>query len=215
MGPIAHGAALHELEYAVVDVETTGQTARGGDRIIEIAAVVVRNGRPAEMFSTLVNPRRPVSPYITRLTGISNAMLHHAPAFADIVPDLLGVLDTRVFVAHNARFDWSFVSAELERAHGLPLRGEWLCTVRLARRVLSHVPRRNLDAVSAYYEVSNRARHRAHGDAQATAHVFARMLDEVTRQGVHTWADLRRYMRGPARRKRSAMPQPAFDFHIA
>jgi DNA polymerase-3 subunit epsilon len=126
------------------------------------------------------------------------------------------MLEGRVFVAHNASFDWGFVSAEFERAHGEQLSGASVCTVRLARRLLSHLPRRNLDAVAAYYEIDITARHRALGDAAATAEVFTRMLDELGRQGVHTWRDFTRYFgRRTKKRKKTAMPHPMFDFRIA
>lgn len=212
---VAPETPLHELEYAVVDVETTGHAHDGIDRVTEVAAVLVRQGRIAGQYATLVNPRRPIPVAVQRLTGITNAMVAGAPEFADIADDLAAELSGRVFVAHNVAFDWGFVSAEFARARGDELAGERLCTVRLARRLLSHLPRRNLDALSAHYGIANRARHRAFGDAEATAEVFARMLDQLGRDGVHTWRDLRALLAGRKRRRRSALPQPVFDFRIA
>ena len=211
---VAPGAALHELEYAVVDVETTGRSFGMADRVTEVAAVVVRNGRPAESFSALVNPGRRIPPMIVRLTGITNAMVASAPPFHAVASDVTAMLGTRVFVAHNAAFDWGFVSGELARATGRTLAGDRLCTVRLARRLLAHLPRRNLDAVSAHYGIAIESRHRALGDAVATAHVFAKMLDELGRRGVHTWRDLERLLKG-RRVRRTALPRAMTDWRIA
>jgi DNA polymerase-3 subunit epsilon len=210
-------APLHELEYAVVDVETTGHASDGIDRTIEVAAVIVRAGRVAESFSSLVNPRRPIPPAIVRLTGITNAMVSDAPPFSHIADVFASHLNGRVFVAHNALFDWAFVNAELGRTIGTTVRAERLCTVRLARRLLAHLPRRNLDAVAAHYDIRIEQRHRAFGDAAATAQVFARMLDELGRQGVHTWRELGTLLSGrrKPRVRRSALPSFMTDWRIA
>jgi DNA polymerase-3 subunit epsilon len=210
---VAASAPLHELEYVVVDVETTGRSGVA-DRVTDVAAVVVREGRIAERFATLVNPGQWIPPFITRLTGITNAMVATAPPFEHVAAELAAALGNRVFVAHNAAFDWTFLSAEFARAHRRRLRRERLCTVRLARRLLPHLPRRNLDAVSAYYGVEIADRHRALGDAAATADVFVRMLDELGRRGVHTWGELNTLLSGRVRR-RSALPRAVTDFRIA
>ena len=208
---------IHELEYAVVDVETTGRANEGTDRMIEVAAVIVRDGKIAESYSSLVNPGRPVPPVIARLTGITNAMVSTAPPFADIAPTFASHLRNRVFVAQNAPFDWAFVGSELWRATGETLVAERLCTVRLTRRLLPHLQRRNLDALAAHYGVPIVGRHRALGDARATAEVFVRLLDELGRQGAHTWRDLTALLSGRRRTRvrRSALPTFMTDWRIA
>jgi DNA polymerase-3 subunit epsilon len=211
---VAPDAALHELEYVVVDVETTGRSYAQADRVTEVAAVVVREGRAADSYSSLVNPGRRIPPEIVRLTGISNAMVASAPPFAEVADNVRVLLGTRVFVAHNVAFDWGFLSEELFRATGRALVGDRLCTVRLARRLLSHLPRRNLDAVTAHYGIHIEGRHRALGDAVATAKVFTRMLDELGRRGVHTWRDLEHLFRG-RKRRRTALPHFMTDWRIA
>jgi len=211
---LAPDSALHELEYVVVDVETTGHSHSRTDRVTEVAAVVIRDGRPQTPFTTLVNPGRRIPPFITRLTGITNAMVARAPSFAHVAPEVAGAMGDRVFVAHNVAFDWAFLSAEFARTDWERPGGERLCTVRLARRLLPELRRRNLDAVSAYYGVSISDRHRALGDAVATAEVFVRMLDELGRRGVHTWGELHTLLAGRTRR-RSALPRSVTDFRIA
>src|SRR5581483_4036251 len=99
------------------------------------------------------------------------------------------VLEGSVFVAHNAGFDWRFLSAEIQRATRRPLQGRQLCTVRLARRMLPQVRRRNLDALCYHYGIDNAARHRAGGDALATAQILVRLLDAARDRGCHTLDD--------------------------
>src|SRR5690606_27996663 len=133
----------------------------------------------AGVWETLVNPQRSIPPWITRLTNISWDMVADMPVFADLSDEVLRTLSGHVFVAHNAAFDWGFVSAEVARATGSQLTGSRLCTVRLARRLLPHLPRRSLDFVARYYGIEIEARHRAAGDALATAHVLQRLLADA------------------------------------
>lgn len=204
---------LASLSYVVVDVETTGTSPWSGDRITEIAAIVVRDGVVAERFDTLVNPERSIPPMITNLTQINWEMVKDAPRFRDICDDVVRVLSGHVFVAHNADFDWRFVSSEVQRASGQRLSGRRLCTVRLARRVLPQLRSRRLDSVASYYGVEILARHRAAGDAVATAHVLLRLLDEARDRECRCWDDLQRLLgesmaMGPRPRRPSAMPRP-------
>lgn len=214
--PVSLGArALEQSEFVVVDVETTGTRAYGGDRITEIAVVQVRGGVVTPVFDTLLNPDRPIPGYITQLTTITWEMVKDAPRFGDVCGQLLGVLEGHVFVAHNVLFDWRFVSMEVERATGRPLRGRRLCTVRLARRLLPHLRRRNLDSVTAYYGIDIGARHRAGGDALATAHVLLRLMQEAKHAGCDTLEDVDRLLRGGTSRKRRGpapgLPQPVSE----
>ncbi|HEV2179200.1 MAG TPA: 3'-5' exonuclease [Gemmatimonadaceae bacterium] len=212
--PAQHREALGDLSFAVVDTETTGMRAWHGDRITEVAAVVVRNGVICERFETLVNPERPIPRMITALTHIDAAMVRNAPVFADICDELLRVLEGHVFVAHNAEFDWRFLSAELVRARGRRLVGRKLCTVRLARRVLPYLRSRRLDSLARYYDIHILDRHRAGGDAHATARVLLRLLDAARALECRHWDDLEQLVamprRGRRRRgRRSALPHSA------
>jgi DNA polymerase-3 subunit epsilon len=212
-GSAAVEDALHSLSYVVVDVETTGGRARAGDRITEVAAVVVRDGQIGEVFETLVNPQRPIPRWITRLTNISWDMVRDKPTFPEICDRLVDVLSGHVFVAHNATFDWNFISTEVERATGRRLEGRRLCTVRMARRLLPQLRRRSLDYVTQHYGIEIEARHRAGGDAVATAHVLLRLLRDARHRGIGCWTDLQRLMDGDTgrarrRRRRNPLPHP-------
>jgi DNA polymerase III subunit epsilon len=176
----------------VVDLETTGLRARAGDRIVEVAVVTIDGDDAPLVFHSLVNPGVPLSPFVTRLTGIGDALVAGAPRFEEIADPLLASLAGTVFVAHNARFDWGFLAAELDRARGLLLDGPRLCTVRLARRLLPPLGSRNLDNVAQYLGVAIDGRHRATGDAVATARILARLLVIARQQGLQTVADLLR-----------------------
>src|SRR5207253_503448 len=104
---------LADLSYVVVDVETTGGRPDGGDRITEIAAVIIERGEITRVYETLVNPQRPIPPMVTSITNITWNMVRNAPTFRDIVHDVADALRGHVFVAHNAGFDWRFVTAEI------------------------------------------------------------------------------------------------------
>ena len=200
---------LRSLRFAVVDVECTGGRANGGDRVMEVAVVHVQGGEWRTAFETLVNPQRPVSPFVQRLTGLRWEHLHEAPTFLDVAERVRDALEGCVFVAHNSRFDFRFLSSELRRATDRGLSGHHLCTVKLARRLLPHLPRRNLDALAWHYEVPIVGRHRAGGDARATAQVFLRMLADARRRDIATWDELLAFMRAPRPRAvRSYLPQP-------
>jgi len=210
----AHSAdePLGGLSYVVVDTETTGGRSLMGDRITEFAAVVVRGGEIVELYETLVNPQRSIPPFITQLTNITWDMVKNAPTFDRIAPDVLRVLEGNVFVAHNATFDWRFVTAEVSRSTGRQLQGRRLCTVKIARKVLPQLPRRSLDYVARYYGVEIPNRHRAAGDALATAKCLLRMMSDLADRGCGTWGELQTLLRGPVvrcqKRRPSGLPTP-------
>jgi DNA polymerase III subunit epsilon len=215
---IATDHSIDDLGYVVVDVETTGTRALDGDRITEVAVVDVRGGQAKVVFDSLINPERPIPGYISELTNITHDMVKNAPVFADVAPQLAAVLEGNIFVAHNAAFDWRFISLEMQRATGRPLAGTRLCTVRMARRLLPTLRRRSLDAVTAFYGISITARHRAGGDAIATAEVLTRLLSAARDLGIMSFDELRAYLRAPrrARGRPSAMPHSvALDTTIA
>lgn len=182
---------LADTVFAVVDVETTGSQPASGDRITEVAVVLAGpGGRTEVVVDTLVNPERPIPAAVTRVTQITEAMVRGRPTFAEVADEVLSALAGRVFVAHNVQFDWRFLEAEVRRARDLRLDGPRVCTVKLARRLLPGLKHRGLDSVSRYFGIEIENRHRAGGDALATARVLGRLLDLAVEQGARTLDDL-------------------------
>jgi DNA polymerase III epsilon subunit family exonuclease len=204
---------VRSLEFVVVDVETTGGSAWSGHRITEFCAVRMSgDGVHLEEFTTLVNPQRPIPPFVSRLTRITQSMVERAPRFRDIATEARRIMDGAVFVAHNASFDWRFLSAELEWATGKPMSGRALCTVRLARKVVPELSRRSLDALAWYFNIENVARHRAFGDARATADLLRIFLDRLDDRQITRWGELESLVsRRAPRRRRQASPEPVRD----
>lgn len=185
----AAARSIREIPFVVVDVETTGGRPPG-DRVIEIGAVRVRAGRIEGEWTSLVDPGRGIPPFVSRLTGIANSAVAGAPRFERVADEFLEFLGGGAFVAHNARFDWRFVNAELLRARGGRLTNARLCTVRLARRLLPHVKRRNLDALAWLFGIEIEGRHRALPDARGTARLLLELLDVAEASGVVDERDL-------------------------
>ena len=211
VAPSAGSPALGDSAFAVVDVETTGGMAGQGDRITEVAVVVVRGSRIELLFESLVNPGRPIPPKVTQVTNITDAMVRHRPPFEEIADDLLAVLAGRIFVAHNVSFDWRFVSHELRQARGLGLDGPRVCTIKLARRLVPGLRSRSLDSLANYFGVEIERRHRAGPDAAATGRILQRLLVLAQEAGATTLCELeelvRRRSRGRRRGRRRARPE--------
>lgn len=155
---------LDKEPLAFVDLETTGANPLH-DRITEIGLVLVQ-GNQVETWSSLVNPGVPIPPFIQQLTGIDNAMVADAPTFAELAQTVLAKLEGRLFIAHNARFDYGFLKNEFKRL-GLHLRARVLCTVQLSKKLYPLEHKHNLDAlISRHGLLLEGDRHRALTDAE-------------------------------------------------
>ena len=156
-----------------VDIETTG-TNPLRDRVTEVAAIAIEDGAVVDEWCSLVNPETSVPAHIQAITGITNEMLEDAPTFPQIAGTLEALLAGRVFVAHNARFDYGFLRNELKRT-GRRLKAPVLCTVKLSRRLYPEYRRHNLDSLIRRHGLAGEDRHRALGDAR----VLWRFLEHV------------------------------------
>ena len=152
-------------DWAIVDLETTGGDLLH-DRITEIGIIFCDADGRTEHFSTLVNPGRPIPRFIQSLTGINDAMVADAPPFSALADDLLTRLQGRLFIAHNARFDYGVLGNEFRRL-GLPFRSDVLCTVKLSRRLYPQYQRHSLDQLIERHQLHMAQRHRALADADA------------------------------------------------
>lgn len=157
-------AIMFDRPVAFVDLETTGANA-AFDRVTEVGIVEVDQGRLVGEWSSLVNPETSIPPAIQALTGITNAMVVNAPTFADLAADLLERLEGRLFVAHNARFDYSFLREEFKRL-GRRYSAPVVCTVKLSRKLYPGHRRHNLDSLIERHGLACGERHRALGDAR-------------------------------------------------
>ena len=171
--------SLSAVPFVIVDTETTG-TKAGRDRLLEIGAVRLVNGTIEDRFSALINPERSVPARITKLTGITTGMVFDRPTVEEVLPAFLAFLGDDVFVAHNVSFDKRFLNAALKRTGHEPMANDTLCTLRLARRLLTGLRSKGLSALIDFYGIQIEARHRARGDAEATAVVLERLLRHVT-----------------------------------
>ena len=156
---------MHDTPLVFIDVETTGTRATR-DRITEIAALKVVDGNVVERFVSLIHPGTSVPAHISQLTGIDDDMLADAPAFSTIAASLLEWLGSATLVAHNARFDASFLRNEFKRA-GYTYRPTLICTLRLSRRLHPTLSAHNLEALLAQFDITRARQHRAEDDATA------------------------------------------------
>ncbi len=165
------------MTYAIVDIETSGGSWRN-DRIIEIAIYIHNGEKIIEHFASLVNPEVRIPYYITQLTGITNEMVAKAPKFYEIARDIVLHTEDCIFVAHNAPFDYRFIQAEFLRL-GYQYHRDVLCTVKLSRRFFPGFGSYSLGNICYKLGIGNESRHRAAGDALATAKLFERILSEA------------------------------------
>lgn len=162
------------MNYAIVDIETTGGHA-SANGITEIAVYIHDGTKVIRHFETLINPMQPIPKFITSLTGIDNAMVADAPVFNEVADVLFELLNDNVFIAHNVNFDYSFVKHQLKQS-GYELTAKKLCTVRLGRKVFPDQPSYSLGNLCRSLRIPIENRHRAGGDAKATAKLFDFML---------------------------------------
>src|SRR5688572_2290822 len=160
--------------YAIVDIETTGGYAEN-HRITEVAIYHHDGMQITDVFHTLINPERNIPYYITGLTGITTEMVLEAPSFKEVAPDIFNRLDGKIFVAHNAHFDYSFLKKELEQA-GINWQSKKLCTVRLSRKIIPGLRSYSLGSLAESLGIAISNRHRAGGDAAATVKIFDQLL---------------------------------------
>lgn len=162
--------------YVFVDVETTGVSAARG-KVIEVAAIRVEDNQVVKEFSTLINPEMPISYQITQITGITDGDVADAPTFREIADELLSVLDGAVLVAHNVRFDYSFLKQEFRRIDK-QFSPKQVCTVKLSRRLYPELSRHRLSDLIAHHGFSFESRHRAYDDAMVLVQFWKKMQQD-------------------------------------
>jgi DNA polymerase III subunit epsilon len=177
----ASSLALGEAPYVVFDVETTGSAAGKGGAITEFGALKLVRGEIVDQFSTLVNPGRPIDPFVVRLTGITDRMVSDAPSISEVMPRFEEFVEGCVLVGHNVHFDCSFVTAA---RGGTPLPNEVLDTLKLARCLVPGLKRYRLSSLVSHFGVRQAPNHRALSDAAATTEVFRKLLKLLGSAGI-------------------------------
>ncbi|MDX2306064.1 MAG: exonuclease domain-containing protein [Microscillaceae bacterium] len=162
--------------YAIVDIETTGLRVQE-DKITEIAIFIYDGAQIVDSFHSLINPERYLPEYITQLTGINNEMLEDAPKFYEVAKDIVQITEGKVFVAHNAHFDYTFLKNEFKQL-GFNFQRKTLCTVRLSRKLFPGLASYSLDKICRHFDISITDRHRAAGDAEATTRLLEVLLQK-------------------------------------
>jgi len=168
----------------VVDIETTG-LSKSRHKITEIAACQVKDGKIINEFQTLVNPECRIPSFITHLTGINNEMVKDSPTISNVIPKFLNFLGDQVLVAHNATFDYSFLSHNAMLI-GHKLENERLCTRKLANRILHELPSKKLGVICEHYGIINKQAHRAMADVYATVEVLNKFLTHLNERDITT-----------------------------
>ncbi|MCB0705200.1 MAG: GIY-YIG nuclease family protein [Saprospiraceae bacterium] len=160
--------------YSIIDLETTGGRA-DRDRVTEIAIIIHDGHKILDRFESLINPERPIPYGITELTGITQEMVQDAPKFFEVAKKVVELTENTIFVAHNVRFDYSFLREEFSRL-GFTYSRKTLCTVRLSRQVFPGLPSYSLGNLIRHFNIEVKDRHRAMADTQATAELFEKIL---------------------------------------
>jgi DNA polymerase-3 subunit epsilon len=163
------------LLYTVVDIETTGNGYKGS-KITEISIFVFDGKVIIDEFTTLVNPEQNIPPFITNLTGITDAMVRNAPKFYEIAKKVEEITKDTIFVAHNVNFDYNIIHEEFKNL-GFDFKRKKLCTVRLSRKIIPGLSSYSLGNICTSENIPINGRHRAKGDAEATTELFRRLIE--------------------------------------
>jgi len=162
--------------FTIIDIETTGNSSKHG-KITEIALYQHNGEQITDSFVTLINPEIDIPYFITRLTGIDNGMVKNSPKFYEVARKIIELTEGRTFIAHNVRFDYSFVKQEYNRL-GYDFNRKTMCTVQLSRKLLPGHRSYSLGRLCSDLGIAINGRHRAAGDALATVKLFEILLEK-------------------------------------
>ena len=177
---------LNEAEFSVLDVETTGLSARN-NRVIEIGIVKVKNLKITDKFTTLINPGCDIPYFITQFTGIANSDVQYSPSFYDTAEEIEEFIGNSIVSGHNLSFDEGFLSCEFARNGLEPLSNLSVCTLKLSRKIFPSLKSKSLGSVAEYLGIKNRDSHRALSDAEATAQILIKLIKKLSKEnGIKT-----------------------------
>lgn len=181
----AKGSSLLQIpaSYTMIDTETTGLDPQY-DKIIEMAAVKVRDGKEVARFETLVNPEQPIDDFIADLTGITNEELSAAPVAADCLPDFMEFIGDDLIVGHNIHFDVNFIYDALTFCGYAPIKNDFVDTLRLSRRVRPDLEHHRLCDMAAAYNVPQPVAHRSLADCLTAIGVLDALAADIAARGI-------------------------------
>ncbi|MCH8034573.1 MAG: GIY-YIG nuclease family protein [Bacteroidetes bacterium] len=192
---ILQTAHIDNAEFSVIDVETTGLSAKT-NRIIEIGLVKLRNYKIVDRYETLINPGIYIPSFISQFTGITDEDVADAPFFSDIIEDLKHFIGETIISGHNLSFDSSFIKYEFLRNGEEPLYNEQVCTLKLARRMFPDLRSKSLTSITNHLKLRNKSPHRALGDAEVTARALIKMIKQLKNDSkVETVDDLLKFQK--------------------
>jgi len=172
---------LKDVEFSVLDVETTGLSARN-NRVIEIGIVKVKNLKVTEKFTTLINPGCDIPYFITQFTGIGNSDVDYSPNFYDTAEEIEEFIGNSIISGHNLSFDEGFLRYEFIRNGYEPLSNLNVCTLKLARKILPSLKSKSLGSVSSHLKIKNKDAHRALSDAEVTAKILIKLIKILSKE---------------------------------
>ena len=193
---------IEQVEFSVLDVETTGLSARE-NHVIEIGIVKIKNLKIAGTFQSFVNPGCKIPYFITQFTGITDEDIIDAPFFSELADKIENVIGDSVISAHNLSFDDSFLKYEFFRTGREPLSNHKICTLKIARRLYPSLKSKSLSSITQYLRLKNSNAHRALADAEVTARALIKMIKKLKEdEGIETLDELHSYQSKVATRGR-------------
>ena len=185
-----YNLTIDEVSFSIIDLETTSLSPETGE-IIEIAALRYEGFVITDKFWTLVKPSTHLIPgHISRLTGITTAMIIDQPEIDEVFHDFLNFIKDTVIVAHNASFDMSFLNRESLRLYGKSIKQPVLCTCNLARRLFPELKSKSLSSLAYHFNVPFNQKHRAMSDATVTLEIFKKMLELLQDYNINRVSDI-------------------------
>jgi len=177
------------MNYVVLDIETTW-LSKYKHKITEIAAIKFDWHNIIWEYQTLINPERNIPTEITKLTWITNEMVSDAPKFMEIIPNFLNFIQDDIIVAHNASFDYGFISENIYNHTGKRICNDCLCTRKLANRLLPDLPKKNLWTICEYLSLKNERAHRAMWDTKVTVEILRYFLNILNERWIHNPSEI-------------------------
>ncbi|NNL21678.1 MAG: GIY-YIG nuclease family protein [Ignavibacteriaceae bacterium] len=184
---------LDTAEFNVIDVETTGLSARN-NRVIEIGIVKINDLKIVDRYQTLINPGYRIPPFITQFTGIDDDDVYDAPTFSEVICKVEDFIGESVLSGHNLNFDLSFLRYEFLRNGNEPLANPNVCTLKIARKLYPMLRNKSLSSVTKHLRLKNSSAHRALADAEVTAKILVKMIKELrSKENINFLSELIQY----------------------